>query len=88
MRSIPDDVFGNAIILADVHLLGEQRGPAIDPEGDPAVRRRPVVERLQHAAELLPHPLERVALEGEALLKEVAAMDPNRVAAQLSAIEG
>ena len=47
--------------LADVGLLGQQRRPAVDAERDPAVRRRPVLERVEHGAELLAHPLDRSA---------------------------
>ena len=73
--------------LADVGLEREQRRPAVDAEGDPAVRRRAVVEGVEDGPELLAHPLERVALELEAALEQVAAMDPDRAAAELPAVE-
>ena len=38
--------------LADVRLVGEQGDPAVDAEGDAAVRRRAVLEGLEDAAEL------------------------------------
>src|SRR5829696_4336542 len=67
--------------LADVQLIGEERGPAIDAEGDAAVRWRAVVERLEHRPELLPHRLERVPLQRKRLLQEVAAPDAHGAAA-------
>ena len=66
---------------------GEQRRPAVDAEGDPAVRRRAVVERVEDGPELLAHRLERVALEQERALEQVAPMDPDRPAAELPAVE-
>ena len=73
--------------LADVGLLGEERRPAVDPERDPAVRRGPELERVEDGPELLAHPLERMALQQERALEQVAAMDPDRAAAQLPAVE-
>ena len=74
--------------LADVGLVGEQRRPAVDAERDPAVRRGAVLERVEDRAELLAHPLERLALEQERALEQVAPMDPDRAAAELPAVEG
>ena len=54
-------------------MEGEQRRPAVDAERDPAVRRRTVLERVEHRPELIAHPLERVALQQERALEEVAA---------------
>ena len=73
--------------LADVRLVGEQRRPAVDAERDAAVRRRAVLERVEDGAELLAHALERLALEQEAALEQVAPMDPDRPAAELPAVE-
>ena len=57
------------------------------PEGDPAVRRGPVLECLEDRAELLAHPVERLALEQEAALEQVVAVDPDRPAAELPAVQ-
>ena len=73
--------------LPDVGLEGEERGPAVDADGDPTVRRRAVVEGVEDRTELLAHPLHRVALEQERALEEVAAMDPDRAATELPAVE-
>ena len=72
MRSDPGLRLGERHDLADVRLVGEQRRPAVDAERDPAVRRRAVLERLEHRAEPLLHLLRRVALEGEAPREQVA----------------
>ena len=66
---------------------GEERRPAVDAEGDPAVRRRAVLEGVEDGPELLVHPLERVALEPERALEQVAPVDPDRAAAELPAVE-
>ena len=73
--------------LADVGLVGEERRPAVDAERDPAVRRRPVVERLEERPEALVHLLHGVALQREAALEEVLAPDSDGPAAQLPAVE-
>ena len=73
--------------LADVRLAGEERRPAIDAEGDPAVRRRAVLEGVEDGAELLAHPLDRLALQQEAALEQVAPVDADRAAAELPAVE-
>src|SRR5690242_3168304 len=62
--------------FADVGLLGEQSCPAVDAEGDAAVRRRTVLERVEDRAELLVHALDRVALQEEAALEQIALVDP------------
>ena len=73
--------------LADVRLAGEERGPAIDAEGDPAVRRRAVLECVEDGPELLAHPLARLTLEQERALEELAPVDPDRPATELPAVE-
>ena len=73
--------------LADVRLEREQGRPAVDAEGDPAVRRRAVVEGVEDGPELLAHRLERMALELETALEQVAAVDPDRPATELPAVE-
>ena len=67
--------------------MGQQGRPAIDAEGDPAVRRRAVLERVEDGPELLVHRLERVALQPERALEQVAPVDPDRAAAELPAVE-
>ena len=53
IRSEPDGGLGEGHDLADVGLVGEQRDPAVDAEGDAAVRRCAVLEGLEDAAELV-----------------------------------
>ena len=45
--------------LADVVDLGVERGPSVEADGDPAVRRRAVLERVEQRAELVAHALDR-----------------------------
>ena len=67
--------------------MGEQGRPAIDAHGDAAMRRSAVVEGLQDAAEALVHLLERVALQREAPLQQLALVDSDRASAQLPAVQ-
>ena len=85
--SVPDCGLREGHDLADVGLVRQQGGPAIDAERDPAVRRGAVVEGVEDRAELLAHRLERVALEQERALEELAPVDPDRAAAELPAVE-
>ena len=85
--SVPDWVFGKAITSRMFVCCGQKGGPAIDAERDPAVRRRAVLEGVEDGPELLVHRLERVALQPERALEQVAPMDPDRAAAQLPAVE-
>ncbi len=85
--SVPDWVFGKAMTSRMFVCCAEQRGPAVDAERDPAVRRRAVLEGVEDGPELLAHALERVALEQERALEQVAAMDPDGAAAELPAVE-
>ena len=85
--SVPDCVFGKAMTSRMLVWCGEQRGPAIDAERDPAVRRGAVLEGVEDRAELLAHRLERVALEQERALEQLAPVDPDRAAAELPAVE-
>ena len=73
--------------LADVRLEREKGRPAINAERDPAVRWRPVVERLEQRAEHVVHPLKAVALQREAPLEELLAMDPDGATTELPAVE-
>ena len=74
--------------LADVRLMAEDHRPAVDAQGDPAVRRRSELERVKDRPELRPHPIEGLALEREAALEQIALMDPDAPAAELPAVEG
>ena len=51
------------------------------------MRRRAVLERVEDRPELLAHALGRLALQREAPLEQVAAMDADRAAAELPAVE-
>src|SRR5439155_14159533 len=73
--------------LADVALLREQCGPAIDADRDPAMRWGAEVEGVEDRPELLVHRLGGVTLEGERALEEVAPPDANGAAAELPAVE-
>ena len=68
--------------------LAEDDRPAVDAQGDPAVGRRAVLEGVEDGPELLVHALERLPLQPETLFQQVAAMDPDRAAAELPAVEG
>src|SRR4051812_17271372 len=52
------------------------------------MRRCPVVECVENGAELLLLRLERVTLEQERALEQVALVDPDGPAAELPAVEG
>ena len=84
---MPDWVFGNAMTSRMFVWSDEQRRPAVDAERDPAVRRRAVVERLEHRPEHVLHPLPGVALQREAPREQVRAPDPDRAAAELPAVQ-
>src|SRR6478609_3544266 len=67
--------------LADVRLAREDHRPAVDAQRDPAVRRRAVVEGVEHGPELLVHAFHGLALEAERTLEQIASVDPDRSAA-------
>src|SRR6185312_17246128 len=50
----PGLVLGERDHVAQVRLAGEHHHHAVDPEGDPAVRRRSHPERVEEEAELRP----------------------------------
>ena len=77
--SVPDCVLGKAM-TSRMFVWWRKRRPAVDPERDAAVRRRAVLERLEHRAEPLLHLVQRVALQAEAALEQgaVARSGPTR----------
>src|SRR5439155_22338066 len=73
--------------LADRDLVRQERGPTVDPDRDAAMGRGAVLERIEDRSELLTHSIEGVALQREAPLEHVAAVDPDGTTAELPAVE-
>ncbi len=72
--------------LADVRLAGEQHHDPVDPRRRAAVRRRAVLERVQHAAEPGLHLLAPVSGERERLVHDIRAVVADRAARELDAV--
>ena len=85
--SPPLVVFGNAITSRIVLAPGEQRHDPVEPERDPAVRRRAVAQRVEQEAEPRLRLLLIEADQLEHLLLDLAAVDTDRAAADLVAVE-
>src|SRR3954465_538380 len=69
--------------VADRFLASQQSDDAIEAEGDPAVWRRAVVERLEQEPEALPGLVLRQADRVEDLLLDLGRVDTNEAAADL-----
>src|SRR4030042_3328106 len=63
--------------LADGFFSGQEHDDAVEPHGDPAVRRRPVAERLQEIPELLFRFLLAEPHKHEDLAVELKVVDPD-----------
>ena len=72
--------------LADVTLAEEDGQHAVDAGADAGVRRRTVLERLQHVPELALCLLRANAEQAEHLLLHLAAVDTDAAAEQLPAV--
>ena len=73
--------------VADRFGAGHQRGDAVDAEGDAAVRRRAVLQRVEQEAELGFGLFRADAEQLEHRALHVRAMDADRTAADLVAVE-
>ncbi len=73
--------------LADVGLADQQRGQAVDAEGEPAVGRHAVAESVQEEPEPGLDLLRRDAQQLEDAVLDGGVADPDRARAQLPAVE-
>jgi ferredoxin len=73
--------------VADRLGLGHQRDEAVQAEGQAAVRRRAVLQRVEQEAELDLRVFRRNLQRLEHLALHLGAVDPHRAAAQLPAVE-
>jgi hypothetical protein len=72
--------------LAVIVLLGQERYRAVDPGGEAAVGRRPLLERLQHVPEPPLSLLRPDPQHVEHLLLHLATVNTDAAAAQLPAV--
>ena len=73
--------------VADRVAAGEQRDDPVEPEREPAVRRRAVAQRVEQEAEARLRLLLGDAERGEHLLLDLGAVDTDRAAADLDAVD-
>src|SRR4051812_16377086 len=69
--------------VAEIRLLREHHHHPVDPEGDPAVRRRAHGQRVEKEAELRPLLLRRKLEDGENARLDVGLVDPEGPATEL-----
>src|SRR4030043_449104 len=72
--------------LADGFFSGQEHDDAVEPHGDPAVRRRPVAERLQEIPEFVLGLFLRAAQGTEDPTLELKVVDPDGSAADFVSI--
>src|SRR5205814_2113398 len=72
--------------LTDVRLAGDQRQEAVEPEREPAVRRRTHRERLEQEPELRVRVLVGEAHRAEDALLHLHVVDTDRAGAELPAV--
>ena len=85
--SVPDWVLGKAMTSRMFVWPASSAAQRSMPSAIPPCGGAPYSKASRTAPNLLAHPLERLALEQEAALEQVAPMDPDRPAAELPAVE-